>query len=356
MSNPARVPLGSSGLEVLPLSFGGNVFGWTADEATSFQLLDAYVAAGGNFIDTADVYSAWKPGNSGGESEEIIGRWLAARGRPDDLVIATKVGAHEAAKGTSRDSVRRGVEASLRRLGVDAIDLYYAHVDDQDTPIEETVTALAELVAEGKVRAIGASNFTAERLQAALDVSAREGVARFEVLQNRYNLVARDDYEGALADLLVREGIASAPLLEPRQRLPHGQVPRRRGGQPPRRSRLEVLRRPRPRPPRGARPGRRGPRRLRHDGLARLAPGAAVGHRAHRQRARSHPAARPPRLRGARADGRRDPGPLRGLIPEAARPCPVRAVTRLVGGPGPAIVVGFQRVSDAPGHAPIAHW
>ncbi|WP_435080301.1 aldo/keto reductase [Clavibacter michiganensis] len=211
MTNPARVPLGSSGLEVLPLSFGGNVFGWTADEATSFQLLDAYTAAGGNFIDTADVYSAWKPGNSGGESEEIIGRWLASRGRPDDLVIATKVGAHEAAKGTSRDSVRRGVEASLRRLGVDAIDLYYAHVDDQDTPIEETVTALAELVTEGKVRAIGASNFTAERLQAALDVSAREGIARFEVLQNRYNLVARDDYEGELADLLVREGIGSAP-------------------------------------------------------------------------------------------------------------------------------------------------
>jgi aryl-alcohol dehydrogenase-like predicted oxidoreductase len=196
---------------VFPLSFGGNVFGWTADEATSFQLLDAYVEAGGNFVDTADVYSAWKPGNSGGESEEIIGRWLASRGWPDGLVIATKVGAHEAAKGTSRDSVRRGVEASLRRLGVDAIDLYYAHVDDQETPIEETVTALAELVAEGKVRAIGASNFTAERLQAALDVSAREGIARFEVLQNRYNLVARDDYEGELADLLIRGGIASAP-------------------------------------------------------------------------------------------------------------------------------------------------
>jgi aryl-alcohol dehydrogenase-like predicted oxidoreductase len=203
MTNPARVPLGSSGLDVFPLSFGGNVFGWTADEATSFQLLDAYTAAGGNFIDTADVYSAWKPGNSGGESEEIIGRWLASRGRPDDLVIATKVGSHEAAKGTSRDSVRRGVEASLRRLGVDAIDLYYAHIDDQDTP--------TELVAEGKVRAIGASNFTAERLQAALDVSAREGIARFEVLQNRYNLVARDAYEGELADLLIREGIASAP-------------------------------------------------------------------------------------------------------------------------------------------------
>ncbi|WP_043668208.1 aldo/keto reductase [Clavibacter michiganensis] len=211
MTNPARVPLGSSGLDVFPLSFGGNVFGWTADEATSFQLLDAYVEAGGNFVDTADVYSAWKPGNSGGESEEIIGRWLASRGRPDDLVIATKVGAHEAAKGTSRDSVRRGVEASLRRLGVDAIDLYYAHVDDQETPVEETVTALAELVAEGKVRAIGASNFTAERLQAALDVSAREGVARFEVLQNRYNLVVRDAYEGELVDLLIREGIASAP-------------------------------------------------------------------------------------------------------------------------------------------------
>ncbi|MFD2340795.1 aldo/keto reductase [Clavibacter tessellarius] len=211
MTNPARVPLGSSGMEVSPLSFGGNVFGWTADEATSFQLLDAYVEAGGNFVDTADVYSAWKPGNSGGESEEIIGRWLAARGRPDDLVIATKVGSLESAKGTSRDSVRRGVEASLRRLGVDVIDLYYAHVDDQDTPIEETVTALAELVAEGKVRAIGASNFTAERLQAALDVSAREGVARFEVLQNRYNLVERGAYEGELADLLIREGIASAP-------------------------------------------------------------------------------------------------------------------------------------------------
>src|SRR3954453_6066937 len=161
-----RTPLGS--LSVSPLSLGGNVFGWTADEAESFAVLDAYVAGGGNFIDTADVYSAWAEGNKGGESEEVIGRWLAARGRPDNLVLATKVGAGSS---LSRADIRSGVEGSLRRLGVDTIDLYYPHKDDSNTPLEETVAAFAELVAEGKVRAVAASNYSGDRLAEALRIA-----------------------------------------------------------------------------------------------------------------------------------------------------------------------------------------
>jgi aryl-alcohol dehydrogenase-like predicted oxidoreductase len=198
-------------LTVFPLALGGNVFGWTAGEKESFAVLDAYADAGGNFVDTADVYSAWVPGNSGGESEEIIGRWLARRGRRDDLVIATKVSQHADAKGLSRASIRHGVEASLRRLQTDHIDLYYAHYDDRETPLEETVAAFGELVTEGKVRYVAASNYTADRLGEALKLADAAGLPRFVAIQSHYNLVHRDEYEGALRDLAAREGLASVP-------------------------------------------------------------------------------------------------------------------------------------------------
>jgi aryl-alcohol dehydrogenase-like predicted oxidoreductase len=201
--------LGRSELRVAPLCFGGNVFGWTVDEPTSFALLDRLVEAGLTFIDTADVYSAWVPGNRGGESEEIIGKWLTRRGRRHDVVIATKVG-HEMGpgrKGLSGAYIRRAVEDSLRRLQTDVIDLYQAHADDPDTPIEETLQAFAELIRAGKVRAIGASNHTAPRLAQALETSRRLGLPRYESLQPHYNLYTRSEYEGPLADLCRAEGL-----------------------------------------------------------------------------------------------------------------------------------------------------
>ena len=166
--------IGTSDLEVFPLCLGGNIFGWTIDEPQSFAVLDAYAAAGGNFLDTADGYSAWVPGNSGGESETIIGNWMAARGNRDEIVVATKVGKLTGLEGTSPATVRKAAEDSLRRLRTDRIDLYYAHMDDEDTPLDETLGAFGELVDAGKVRYIAASNFTAPRLAAALDL-ARTG-------------------------------------------------------------------------------------------------------------------------------------------------------------------------------------
>ena len=198
-------------LDVFPLSLGGNVFGWTADEAQSLAVLDAYAAAGGNFIDTADSYSAWVPGNSGGESETIIGSWLARRGRRDDIVLATKVSRHPKARGLSRASIRRGVEGSLRRLGTDHVDLYYAHYDDLHTPLEETVAAFGELVAEGKVRYVAASNHSAERIQESLKIADATGVARYVAVQPHYNLVHRADVENGLAELAAREDLALIP-------------------------------------------------------------------------------------------------------------------------------------------------
>jgi aryl-alcohol dehydrogenase-like predicted oxidoreductase len=203
--------INNTDLDVFPLALGGNVFGWTADEARSLAVLDAYAGAGGNFIDTADSYSAWAPGNSGGESETIIGRWMAARGNRDDIVLATKVSQHPEAKGLSRASIRRAVDASLRRLQTDHVDLYYAHFDDPDTPLEETVPALGELVGEGKVRYIAASNYTAERLEEWLKITEAGGLPRIVALQPHYNLVARDKYEGDLADLAAREGLSVVP-------------------------------------------------------------------------------------------------------------------------------------------------
>ncbi|MET9830985.1 aldo/keto reductase [Streptomyces sp. NPDC006385] len=203
--------LGSSDLEVFPLSLGGNVFGWTADETQSFAVLDAYAAAGGNFIDTADSYSAWVEGNVGGESETIIGNWLKARGNRDDVVIATKVSQHPDFQGLSAATIKAAADASLRRLGTDRIDLYYTHFDKPEVPVEEIIGALDELVKAGKVRHIAASNISAERLKASLDFSDREGLARYVALQPHYNLVSRDTYEGELQELAEREGLAAVP-------------------------------------------------------------------------------------------------------------------------------------------------
>lgn len=203
--------LGSSDLQVFPLALGGNVFGWTADEAQSFAVLDAYTAAGGNFVDTADTYSSWVPGNEGGESETVIGKWLASRPDRSDVVVATKVGAHPRYKGLSAANIRAAADESLRRLGRDRIDLYYTHFDDETVPVEEIITALDGLVKAGKVREIAASNISPERLQASLDFSEREGLARYVALQPHYNLVSRDTYEGPLQAVAERAGLAAVP-------------------------------------------------------------------------------------------------------------------------------------------------
>ncbi|MDQ0378451.1 aldo/keto reductase [Amycolatopsis thermophila] len=202
--------IGNSELEVYPLNLGGNVFGWTADEQESFAVLDAYAAAGGNFIDTADVYMARIPGNSGGESETIIGNWLARRGRREDVVIATKVGSWAKRPGVSAKNIREAAEDSLRRLRTDHIDLYYAHRDVADVPLEETLEAFDSLVRAGKVRYLGASNYSAERLAEALSISDREGFARYVAVQPHYNLVERG-YEQELAPLVAKEGLSTLP-------------------------------------------------------------------------------------------------------------------------------------------------
>jgi aryl-alcohol dehydrogenase-like predicted oxidoreductase len=205
--------VGRSGLEVGPLAFGGNVFGWTIDEATSFRLLDAFVAAGFNLIDTADVYSRWAPGNVGGESETIIGKWLKRSGKRDRVVIATKVGMELGPdkKGLSRRWIVQAVEDSLRRLQTDRIDLYQAHKDDPDTPLAETLGAFGELIKQGKVRAIGASNYTAGRLGEALRVSREGGLPAYACLQPHYNLAERAGYERELEPLCREAGIGVIP-------------------------------------------------------------------------------------------------------------------------------------------------
>ena len=202
--------LGKSGLEVAPLAFGGNVFGWTVDEPTAFRLLDTFVAAGFNLIDTANSYSRWVPGNKGGESETIIGNWLRQRrGVRDKVIIATKLGMDlgPGRTGLSRAVIRSELEHSLGRLNTDYIDLYQSHIDDQTTPHEETLEAYSHLIREGKVRAIGASNFTARRLLEALQISAAHGLPRYEALQPEYNLYNRDRFEGELADVCRSEGL-----------------------------------------------------------------------------------------------------------------------------------------------------
>jgi len=204
-----RRRLGRTSFEIAPLAFGGNVFGWTADEATSFDLLDAFVDAGGNLIDTADSYSRWAPGHQGGESETIIGRWIARRGHHDDVVIATKVGSDMGLgkKCLRRDYILKAAEASLERLQVEAIDLYQSHWDDPETPLDETLDAYSRLVEQGKVKSIGASNLSAARLTEALTAAARTGAPRYESLQPPYNLYERETFEGDLREVCLREGI-----------------------------------------------------------------------------------------------------------------------------------------------------
>lgn len=206
------VQLGRSGLQVSRICFGGNVFGWTVDEPTAFQLLDAFVDSGFNFIDTADVYSNWAPGNSGGESETIIGKWLKRGGKRDDVIIATKVGLEmRGKKGLSRAHIVESINGSLHRLQTGYVDLYQAHIDDESISLEATLSAFAELIDSGKVLAIGASNYTAPRLKAALDASKRLRIPRCESLQPHYNLVERKKFEGELEQLCVSAHLGVIP-------------------------------------------------------------------------------------------------------------------------------------------------
>lgn len=209
MTTLTKRKLGFSGLDIAPLVFGGNVFGWTADEATSFALLDGFVEAGFDAIDTADAYSRWVPGHSGGESETIIGKWLKARGRRDDVKILTKVGSDmgQGHNDLSPAWIETAVEASLRQLQTDYIDLYQTHWPDPKMPQEETLRALDKLVQAGKVRAIGTSNHSAEQVSEALDISQREGLAAYATIQPHYNLYSRDTFEGELQDLAVEQGL-----------------------------------------------------------------------------------------------------------------------------------------------------
>ncbi|PWG82000.1 aldo/keto reductase [Pararcticibacter amylolyticus] len=203
-----RRKLGNSELEVSPLCFGGNVFGWTADQSTSFRLLDSFLDLGFDFIDTADVYSRWVPGNTGGESEAIIGKWLKQSGKRNKVVLATKVGSEmgPGQKGLSKEYITKAVEASLKRLQTDYIDLYQSHYDDVSVPVEETLEAYAKLISEGKIRVIGASNFSPERLKEALDASEK-GLPRYESLQPEYNLVEREGYESKYEPIVNEYGI-----------------------------------------------------------------------------------------------------------------------------------------------------
>jgi aryl-alcohol dehydrogenase-like predicted oxidoreductase len=207
--------LGGSGLEVSPICLGGNVFGWTADEPASFAILDAFVGAGFNFVDTADVYSRWAPGHKGGESETVLGNWFKRSGKRKNVILATKVGIELAPdkKGLSKAYILREVEDSLQRLQTDYIDLYQSHIDDASVPLEETLGAYDQLIKQGKVRAIGASNYTAERLAEALKVSKQHGLPRYECLQPHYNLYERAGYEQDLEPLCLKEGIGVIPYF-----------------------------------------------------------------------------------------------------------------------------------------------
>jgi len=203
--------IGTSDLDVFPLALGGNVFGWTADEATSFSILDAFVAGGGNLIDTADVYSAWAPGNRGGESETIIGRWLGARRNRHALTLITKVSQHPEHRGLKRDTIHAAVEASLGRLGTDRIDLYLAHFDDASTPLAETIGAFDELIARGTIRHYGLSNYTAARIEEAIRIARTNGHALPVAIEPHYNLVHRKTYESDIAPIAEREHISTLP-------------------------------------------------------------------------------------------------------------------------------------------------
>jgi aryl-alcohol dehydrogenase-like predicted oxidoreductase len=205
--------IGTSDLHVFPLALGGNVFGWTADESASFAVLDAYTGAGGDFVDTADVYSAWGDGNSGGESETVLGSWFRTSGKRDDVVLATKVSQHPEFRGLSADTVAEAARASLQRLGTDRIDLYYAHVDDQDTPLEETVRAFDQLVRDGLVRYTAISNYSRERAAEWIRIAEEHDLARPVAIQPHYNLVTREPYESDIAPLAAEHGLGVVPYF-----------------------------------------------------------------------------------------------------------------------------------------------
>ncbi|MEI9926802.1 MAG: aldo/keto reductase [Sphingomonas sp.] len=206
--------LGASGLSIAPLVLGGNVFGWTADKAASFRILDRFAEAGGTLIDTADVYSAWVPGHQGGESESLIGEWLSASGKRGKVLVATKVGMLDGEGGAKLAPARiaAAAEASLRRLGVETIDLYFAHQDDEDTPQADVLAAFGTLIEAGKIRALGASNFHAARLKSALDIARDQGLPHYRVLQPEYNLVSRHKFEGELQDLCIQHNLGVVPF------------------------------------------------------------------------------------------------------------------------------------------------
>lgn len=206
-------PLGRTDLHVHDLCLGGNVFGWSANESQSFGVLDAYATAGGNFIDTADMYSSWHDGNVGGESETIIGNWMKSHGNRQDIVVATKVAKLETRPGLSAANIVAAAEDSLRRLQTDYIDIYYAHHDDEETPLEESLVAFDQLVQSGKVRHLGASNYTAPRLAEALRISRDMGLAEYVVVQPNFNAITRDEYQGELQDLCVKEKLAVLPYF-----------------------------------------------------------------------------------------------------------------------------------------------
>jgi len=208
-----RVALGRTGLQVHPLCLGGNVFGWSANAEQSQEVLTAYETAGGNFVDTADMYSRWHTGNVGGESETIIGDWMRSRGNRSEMVIATKVAKLATRPGLSAANIAVAAEDSLRRLGTDYIDIYYAHHDDEETPLEESLTAFNELVTAGKVRYLAASNYTASRLEAALKISRDLGMSEYLLLQPNYNAIVRDEYEGDLMATAVKEDIQVLPYF-----------------------------------------------------------------------------------------------------------------------------------------------
>jgi aryl-alcohol dehydrogenase-like predicted oxidoreductase len=213
MSMDHLTRLGTTDLHVSRLCLGGNVFGWTATAAESAGALDAFLAAGGNFIDTADSYSQWADGNSGGESETILGEWMAARRSRDQVVLATKVGEGRALRGLAPDTIRAAVDASLGRLQTDAVDILYAHFDDQTVPLADTLGTFDEIVRAGKARCVAASKYSAARLAAALDIQAREGWAPFVALSHHYNLMRRDVYEGELEQLCAAHSLAFVPFF-----------------------------------------------------------------------------------------------------------------------------------------------
>lgn len=204
--------VGNSGIDISRVVLGGNVFGWTADEESSFAILDAYLDGDGNSVDLADSYPHWAPGCRGGESEQIVGRWMADRGNRDAVVIATKVGKCPGNYGLSREQINAGLQGSLERLQTEYVDLYYCHLDDPQTPLEETLEALAEHIEAGRIRAIAASNYSTERLAAALATSDRLGLPRFVAVQPQYSLVVRDEFEGSLQQLCEREGLSCLPF------------------------------------------------------------------------------------------------------------------------------------------------